>query len=139
MTDGARVTLTRSVAADAEIVFEVVTDLDELSAWLPADIDVDRYGPDLLRLWTRHGTVERRVEVDWDLRRITWGEPGTSYSGTAQVLHIAAGRSAVVVHVEPLPTTHRTTVEVWLDRALDGLAAAVAAEHRPQWSGTVLT
>ncbi|XVV01269.1 SRPBCC family protein [Actinosynnema sp. CA-248983] len=142
---GIRATATRAMPAGADAVLEVITSLDDLSTWLPDGIDVDLYGPGLLRLWIRHGVVdrivERQVHTDWDLRRITWGEPGSSYSGTAQVLHVAPGRSAVIAQVELRDTAHRATVEAWLDRALDGLAEVVAAESEAArwWSGTVLT
>ncbi|GAA0251443.1 hypothetical protein GCM10010492_59770 [Saccharothrix mutabilis subsp. mutabilis] len=145
MSRTVRVTLTRSVPTDADAVFEVMTDLDDVSVWLPAGLDVDRYGPDLVRLWIGRGgvhhIVERRVDVDWESRRITWGTAGASYSGTARVLHIAPGRSAVTAQVELHHATHRATVETWLHHALDGLAEAVAAEHdcAPWWAGTVLT
>ncbi|NUT51509.1 MAG: hypothetical protein HOV94_30065 [Saccharothrix sp.] len=145
MKHGIHATATRSMPAGADAVLDVVTGLDDLSAWLPEGIDVDRYGPDLLRLRIRHGAVgrilERRVATDWELRRITWGEPGSSYSGAVQVLHGAPGRSAVVAQVELRDAAHRALVETWLGRALDGLAEVVAAESEAVrwWSGTVLT
>jgi uncharacterized protein YndB with AHSA1/START domain len=121
--------------ADAEAVFDVLTDLDNMTAWLPDSVEIELSGPNLIRLWFpgRHAglDVERRVAIDWDRLRITWGtESTTSCSGTVQVLRLAAGRSAVSVRLTGPPGTSPGAVAAWLDAALDALDRVVAAECR---------
>ncbi len=145
MTEGRRARATRYLDADADAVFEVLTDLDNLSAWLPAGIEAERYCPGVLRLWiSRHHVdhvVERRLQIDWTRLRVAWGEPGSTYSGAVRVQHEARGRCAVNAHVTGPVGAHRTMVAAWLGLALDGLAAAASSEEYrvPWWTGTVLT
>ncbi|PSL57361.1 polyketide cyclase/dehydrase/lipid transport protein [Saccharothrix carnea] len=122
---------TTSIPADADVVFDVVTDLENLSAWLPSGVEVERYGPNLVRLWSGENNVVRHVVVDWDKLTIDWGSPNApTYVGNLQVLRTAPGLSAVAVRLtgpEGLPTQR---LENWLARALEALATAVSAERR---------
>ncbi|WP_158853473.1 SRPBCC family protein [Saccharothrix deserti] len=122
---------TISIPADAEAVFDVVTDLENLSAWLPAGIDVERYGPHLVRLWVGEDTVERHVAVDWEKLRIDWGDRTSStYFGTLQVLRIAPGRSAVTIRLTGAAGLPTPRLDDWLARALEALVTVVGAERR---------
>jgi hypothetical protein len=121
--------------ADAEAVFDVVSDLDNMTTWLPDSVEVELSGPNLIRLWFpgRHADVdvERRVNVDWDRLRITWGsETTTSCSGTLQVLRLAADRSAVSVWLTGPPGASMSSVDAWTEAALDALETVVASECR---------
>ncbi|GAA1296311.1 SRPBCC family protein [Saccharothrix xinjiangensis] len=122
---------TRSVPADAEAVFDVLTDLDQLSAWLPSGVEVERYGPDLVRLWVGEQVVERRLVVDWANLRIEWGDRAApAYRGELRVLRIAPGRCAVAVRLvgpEGLPAPR---LDDWLVEALEVLAGLVGAGDR---------
>ncbi len=123
----------RSMPADAEAVFDVLSDLDNMTVWLPDSIEVELSGPNLIRLWLpglhTDVDVERRVSIDWERLRITWGsETTTSCNGTVQVLRLTANRSAVCVRLTGPPGASRSTVDTWVESALDALEAVVAAE-----------
>ena len=127
-------TRSRSMPADAEAVFDVVSDLDNMTAWLPGAVEVELSGPNLIRVWFpgRHTDVdvERRVTVDWDRLRITWGsENNTSCSGTLQVLRLTSDRSAVNVRLTGRPGAPARSVDAWVEAALDALQTAVASER----------
>ena len=119
--------------AAADTVFEIIVDLENLHTWLPRAVEVERYGPDLLRLWLRHGdhdeTVERRLTVDWDSLRVRWhSETTTSYTGTLRVLRMGADRCAITVDLVGGAGMPAVRVDDWLDRALDSLVTVVAEE-----------
>ncbi|MCG8922544.1 SRPBCC family protein [Lentzea sp. CC55] len=123
----------RSVPADADAVFDVLSDLDNITAWLPDSVEVELSGPNLIRLWFPglHTDVdfERRMTIDWERLRITWGSETTnSCSGTVQVLRLTEGRSAVCVRLTGPRGAPRSTVDTWLEAALDALESVVAAE-----------
>ncbi|OKI13795.1 hypothetical protein A6A25_16040 [Saccharothrix sp. CB00851] len=131
---------TTSVPADAEAVFDVVTDLEHLSAWLPSGVEVERYGPDLVRLWLGERVVERRFAVDWDKLRIDWGNrTAATCVGTLRVLRIAPGRSAVTVRLTGPDGLPAPRLDDWLASALEALVAMVAAERGalPRFAGAV--
>jgi uncharacterized protein YndB with AHSA1/START domain len=122
---------TRSVPADAEAVFEVLTDVDQLSSWLPAGVEVERYGPGVVRVWVGDEVVERRLVVDWANLRVEWGDPAApTYRGALRVLRIAPGRCAVTVRLvgpEGLPAPR---LDDWLVEALEALTRLVGGGGR---------
>ncbi|MER5261710.1 SRPBCC family protein [Actinosynnema sp. NPDC002837] len=121
---------TRSVPADAEAVFDLVTDLENLSAWLPAGVEVERYGPNLVRLWLGEQSVERQVAVDWDKLRIDWGgRSSPTCFGTLRVLRVAPARSAVTVRLTGPDGFPAPRLDDWLADALEALVTAVGAER----------
>jgi hypothetical protein len=129
--------------ADADAVFDVVSDLDNLTTWLPGSVEVELSGPNLIRLWLpgRHADmdVERRIDIDWNRLRISWGsETTTSCSGTLQVLRLSPGRSAVCVRVSGPPGSATGTVDAWIEDSLDALELVVAAE-RPAMQAALRT
>ncbi|GLZ28043.1 hypothetical protein Lesp02_02330 [Lentzea sp. NBRC 105346] len=124
--------------ADAEVVFDVVTDLEYMTTWLPRSIEVELSGPNLVRLWLPGADhdidLERQVSIDWERLRIDWGiDSTTSYSGSLQVLRLAPDRSAVTVTVEITGAegVPRCRVEAWVEEALGALETVIAAEPRP--------
>ncbi|GAA1350468.1 SRPBCC family protein [Saccharothrix algeriensis] len=133
-------TCARAMPAGAEVVFDIVTDLDNLSSWLPPGVEVERYGPDLLRLWThRDEVVERRIAIDWEHLRVTWASEATpTYAGRLRVLRIAPHRSAVDLRLTGPEGLPRHRLDEWADRALTALAALAGAEPRDvAWPATV--
>ncbi len=131
---------TTSVPADAEAVFDVITDLENLSAWLPAGVEVERYGPDLVRLWVGEDVVERRIAVDWDKLRIDWGgRSAPTYVGALRVLRVAPGRSAVTVRLTGPAGFPGPRLDDWLACALEALVAVVGAERGapPRFAGVL--
>ncbi|MEU4806283.1 SRPBCC family protein [Actinosynnema sp. NPDC023587] len=124
--------MTRTVPAGADAVFDVVTDLEHLSSWLPPGVEVERYGPNLVRLWTDLDEgVERVVLIDWEDLRVEWGgELTPAYSGRLRVLRVAVDRSAVTVDLTGPAGMPRHRVERWAEQALDGLATTVRVEPR---------
>ncbi|MDR6594197.1 SRPBCC family protein [Saccharothrix longispora] len=127
---------TRSMPVDAEAVFEVITDLEDLSSWLPAGVEVDCYGAHLVRLWVGGEVVERRIAVDWDSLGITWGDPHSpTYTGTVRVLRVAPGRSAVTVRLTGSAGLPPSRLDDWLVRALDELALVAGVHAGPRGDG----
>ncbi|WP_306744866.1 SRPBCC family protein [Saccharothrix yanglingensis] len=124
---------TRSVPADAEAVFDVVTDLEHLSSWLPEGVEVERYGAHVVRLWVRGGVVERRLAVDWANLSVTWGDPVSP--ACTGVLRLSPGRCAVSACLTGPAGLPAPRLDDWLVRALDALAAranGLVGEHARQ-------
>ncbi len=119
--------------ADAEAVFDIVSDLEHMTSWLPGSVEIELSGPNLIRLWLpgRHADLDlqRQVAIDWDRLRITWGnEPTTSCTGTLQVLRLAHDRSAVTVQLTGPPGASASSVDTWVEAALDALETVIATE-----------
>jgi uncharacterized protein YndB with AHSA1/START domain len=128
----------RGMPADAQAVFEVVSDLDHLGEWLPTQVEVRP-----VREGEVHAQVEQRqVDVDGLVRvrpeqlRVEWGsEQSPDYAGWLQVEHAGEGRSSVVLHLsflghqpETRPHGHaREELQTWLADGLDRLERLVAA------------
>ncbi len=115
--------------ADAEVVFDVVTDVEHLSGWLPPGVEVDLYGPGLVRLWSRHALdepCERQVRIDWEDLKVEWGsDEAPTHAGSLRVLRMAPGRSVVAVDLAGPAGLSTPLLDSWLAHALDALAAAV--------------
>ena len=114
--------------ADAEVVFDVLTDPDSAAHWLPDNLRVELTAPRLLRLWFAgrpEFDVVRRVHIDWRLLRITVGDPNTGSSFTAQlrVITIVPGHCAVTMDVNGGSDRGRTNL--WIEHALHQLAEHV--------------
>nr|WP_274534319.1 SRPBCC family protein [Saccharothrix sp. CB00851] len=130
----ARTARTKTMPADADVVFDVITDVEHLSAWLPPGVEIELYGPGLLRLWPLRGfrdePCERQVRIDWDGLRVCWGEnTATTYTGNLRVLRLAPGRSAVSVELTGPAELPVPLLDDWLERALDALATVVRAKQ----------
>ncbi|WP_447007905.1 hypothetical protein ACRAKI_16140 [Saccharothrix isguenensis] len=129
----ARTARTRSMPADAEVVFDVVTDLEHLADWLPPGVEIELYGPGLLRLWSRHAfdePCERQVRIDWENLKVEWGsDEAPSHAGSLRVLRMTPGRSVVAVDLAGPLGLPMPLLDGWLAHALDSLAAVVGAEQ----------
>lgn len=123
-------TRTRSLPADADTVFEMLTDLENLSTWLPSGVEVERYDAHAVRLWLPGGAVERRLEVDWENLKVEWGSEATpTYSGSVRVLRMGPRRCAVAVQLTGATGQHCPAVDDWVERALDALCETAPVEH----------
>ena len=89
--------------AEAEIVFDVMADVDQMERWLPTTIDVTGAGPDRVRVTGeadgQHYDTEGLFRARPDQLRIEWGSHGPDYAGWAQVYHSGAGASEVNLHL----------------------------------------
>ena len=99
--------------AEAEIVFDVMADVDRMADWLPTTLDVQDTGPN--RVGVAGEADGRRYEGEGlfraqaDQLRIEWGSSGPDYAGWAQVYHGGVGTSEVNLHLSFLgdqPQTH---------------------------------
>jgi len=97
----------RSMPADAEIVFDVMADLTSMQRWLPTTIEVESAGPDRVHVegtvddgaGGRHYDAQGLFRAQRDQLRIEWGSEGPDYAGWAQVYHGGAGSSEVNLHL----------------------------------------
>lgn len=93
----------RGMPADAEIVFDVLSDVDSMARWLPTTMDVETTGPDRIRVegeaGDRHYAADGLFRAQKDQLRIEWGSEGPDYAGWAQVYHSGAGASEVNLHL----------------------------------------
>lgn len=130
----------QQMPADAEQVFDIVSDVEQLDRWLPdlvsvhpsgaQAVDVDVQRPD----GEHHGNGT--LGVHRDQLRMEWGRRGTAdYTGWLQVAHSDPGRSSVTLHLSFLgdqPETHNgdaaADIQSQLDDALDRLADLVAEQ-----------
>ena len=93
----------RGMPADAEIVFDVLADVDRMEDWLPTTLDVAGAGPDRVHVegeaGGRHYAADGLFRAQPDQLRIEWGSEGPDYAGWAQVYHSGAGSSEVNLHL----------------------------------------
>ena len=93
----------RGMPADAEIVFDVLSDVDAMERWLPTAMQVEPAGPNRVHVEGRgdgfHYDTEGLFRAQRDQLRIEWGSEGPDYAGWAQVYHSGAGTSEVNLHL----------------------------------------
>jgi len=98
-------------AAPAEVIFNVLTDPDRVSRWLPAGAQADEVSGGTVRIRAGARVEEYRVAVTGDQLRVDWraaGVPGLA--GTARVQDAPGGGSRVDLEVqvpEPGPDERR--------------------------------
>jgi uncharacterized protein YndB with AHSA1/START domain len=124
----------RAMPADAETVFAVVSDLEQLPRWLPKPVEVRSTGEGEVHadVPPRGVAAEGTVQVRPEQLRVEWGH-APAYAGWLQVEHGAPGRSSVLLHLSFLgdqPETHggrpADEVQQWLDDGLARLEQLVA-------------
>jgi uncharacterized protein YndB with AHSA1/START domain len=124
----------RGMAATADQVFAVVSDMDRLREWLPAPVDVRSTGDGQVHadVPDRGVDAEGTVRVRPEQLRVEWAH-APEYAGWLQVQHAEGTRSTVLLHLSFLgdqPETHGGTpahdVRRWLDDALVRLEQVVA-------------
>lgn len=89
--------------ADAEIVFDVMSDVSTMQRWLPTTMDVETAGPGRVHVegeaGGHHYDTQGLFRAQQDQLRIEWGSEGPDYAGWAQVYHSGAGASEVNLHL----------------------------------------
>jgi hypothetical protein len=93
----------RGMPADAEIVFDVMSDVNSMARWLPTTMDVENAGPDKIHVegdaGDRHYATDGLFRAEKEQLRMEWGSEGPDYAGWAQVYHSGAGASEVNLHL----------------------------------------
>jgi uncharacterized protein YndB with AHSA1/START domain len=93
----------RGMPADAEIVFDVMSDVDAMQRWLPTTMDVEAAGPDRIHVegdaGGHHYATDGLFRAEQEQLRMEWGSEGPDYAGWAQVYHSGAGASEVNLHL----------------------------------------
>ena len=89
--------------ADAEIVFDVMSDVATMARWLPTTMDVETAGPDRVHVEgdtdSHHYANDGLFRAQKEQLRMEWGSEGPDYAGWAQVYHSGAGASEVNLHL----------------------------------------
>jgi uncharacterized protein YndB with AHSA1/START domain len=127
----------RGMPADAQAVFEVVSDLERLPQWLPVEVDVRTTDDGEVRAQVEQRHVDMRglVRVRPEQLRVEWGsEESPDYAGWLQVEHADPGRSSVVLHLSFMghqveTRKHGTAgdeVQGWMEDGLNRLEQLVA-------------
>jgi uncharacterized protein YndB with AHSA1/START domain len=123
----------RTMPADAETVFAVVSDLEQLPRWLPKPVEVRPTGEGEVHanVPPRGVAAEGTVRVRPEQLRVEWGH-APDYTGWLQVERAEPGRSSVLLHLSFLgdqPETHggrpAHEVQQWLDDGLTRLEQLV--------------
>lgn len=135
----------RTMPAGPDAVFDVVSNLNRLTEWLPHAVRVRPTG-DGGGATPMHADVEPRgidthglARVRRDQMRVEWGsEDGPDYAGWLQVMGDEPDRSSVMVHLSFLgdqPETHgggaADELRGWLDDGLARLERLVAESPQP--------
>jgi uncharacterized protein YndB with AHSA1/START domain len=128
----------RQMPAEAERVFDIVSDVEHLDRWLPDMVSVHPSGNEAVDVDVQRPDGEHHATgtlgVHRDQLRLEWGGRGTAdYTGWLQVAHADGPRSSVTLHLSFLgdqPEAHggeaASDMEQRLDDALDRLAKLVA-------------
>jgi len=128
----------KQMPADAERVFDIVSDVEHLDRWLPDMVSVHPSGAQAVDVDVTRPEGEHHgngtLGIQRDQLRMEWGRRGAAdYAGWLQVAHAHGGRSSVTLHLSFLgdqPEAHggdaAASLEDRLDDALDRLADLVA-------------
>jgi len=123
----------RRMPAAADVVFDIMSDLDTMQRWLPTTMEVEDAGPDRVHV---EGTVEDGAgghhyatdglfRAEKDQLRMEWGSEGPDYAGWAQVYHGGDDASEVNLHLSffgDQPEAHRGAAA---DRTRQGMQEAL--------------
>jgi Oligoketide cyclase/lipid transport protein len=95
---------TGTIMADADTLFEYLSDIERLPEYLPVITEAEQPGPDVATVTTDiHGTEQHAqgwVRIDGLDRRMEWGTPGSAYHGWLQVEPDDTGDGSVLtIHV----------------------------------------
>jgi uncharacterized protein YndB with AHSA1/START domain len=119
----------RGMPAEAEIVFDVMSDVETMQRWLPTTMDVEEAGPDRVHVegeaGGQHYATDGLFRAEKEQLRMEWGSEGPDYAGWAQVYHGGAGSSEVNLHLSffgDQPESHRGAAA---DRTRQGMQEAL--------------
>ncbi|POX38192.1 hypothetical protein C3486_24555 [Streptomyces sp. Ru73] len=121
----------RTMPALPEHVFDQVSDVSRLDAWLPDELHVrEEELPAVTVHEDRTGEDESALfRAEKDQQRVEWGtRENGSYAGWLQVSGIGSGASEVTIHLSFFDEDHdpgEQAVHTALDRSLERLAEQV--------------
>lgn len=95
---------TATIMADADTLFEYLSDIERMPEYLPVITEAEQPGPDVAAVTTDIHGVEQHaqgwVRIDGLDRRMEWGMPGSAYHGWLQVEPDDTGEGSVLtIHV----------------------------------------
>jgi carbon monoxide dehydrogenase subunit G len=110
----------RRMPAPADVVFDIMSDVDTMQRWLPTTMEVEDAGPDRVHVegtvddgaGGHHYATDGLFRAEKEQLRMEWGSEGPDYAGWAQVYHAGAGASEVNLHLSffgDQPQSHRGT------------------------------
>lgn len=131
----------RMMPANANDVFDLVSDLSRLADWLPGSVTVHPTGETSVHadVEPRHVHAEGQVRAERDQLRLEWtgdAGPQVDYAGWLQVMPTDEHSSRVALHLSFLghqPETHggRASEQIrqWMTEGLERLEQLVAAQY----------
>jgi ribosome-associated toxin RatA of RatAB toxin-antitoxin module len=93
----------RRMPASADVVFDIMSDIETMRRWLPTTIEVEDAGPDRVHIEGdasgQHYAADGLFRAEKDQLRMEWGSEGPDYAGWAQVYHEGDNASEVNLHL----------------------------------------
>jgi len=100
--------------APADVVFDIMSDVETMQRWLPTTVEVADAGPDRVHVegdtGGHHYSTDGLFRAEKDQLRMEWGSEGPDYAGWAQVYHEGDDASEVNLHLSffgDQPEAHR--------------------------------
>jgi uncharacterized protein YndB with AHSA1/START domain len=104
----------RRMPAPADVVFDIMSDVETMQRWLPTTIEVADAGPDRVHVegdaGGQHYSTDGLFRAEKEQLRMEWGSEGPEYAGWAQVYHEGDDASEVNLHLSffgDQPEAHR--------------------------------
>jgi ribosome-associated toxin RatA of RatAB toxin-antitoxin module len=119
----------RRMPAAADVVFDIMSDVETMQRWLPTTMEVADAGPDRVHVEGEaaghHYATDGLFRAEKQQLRMEWGSEGPDYAGWAQVYHEGDNASEVNLHLSffgKQPESHRGAAA---DRMREGMEAAL--------------
>jgi uncharacterized protein YndB with AHSA1/START domain len=119
----------RRMPAPADVVFDIMSDVETMQRWLPTTMDVEDAGPDRVHVEGEadghHYSTDGLFRAEKEQLRMEWGSEGPEYAGWAQVYHEGDDASEVNLHLSffgDQPEAHRGAAA---DRTHQGMREAL--------------
>ena len=131
--------------APADVVFDIMSDVETMQRWLPTTMEVADAGPDRVHIegtvddgaGGHHYATDGLFRAEKEQLRMEWGSEGPDYAGWAQVYHEGDDASEVNLHLSffgSQPEAHRGAAadrtHAGMQEALERLAQEVARRVR---------
>jgi hypothetical protein len=104
----------RRMPAAADVVFDIMSDVETMQRWLPTTMEVEDAGPDRVHVEGEarghHYATDGLFRAEKEQLRMEWGSEGPDYAGWAQVYHEGDDASEVNLHLSffgKQPEAHR--------------------------------